>query len=355
MMRILFDPYDVLFFRDGRPFEAGDSHLGRSVTYIPQTTVTGAIRSLLYNLDSLKYRNLIKVGEEEPGFTVKGSFFYRGEELFHLPLDVARGENGLGILKLEATIKNYRPVTLEESLHFSRASGFLGLEGMKEYLRGRFDEDYVVNPPDVFLLEDRIGVGLDTSRTAKMGLLYRTRNLRPVKDVKISVWIDDGKSNGLRDIENDLAKAVATRLGGEGHFSFVKVENHKPWSKLNEELKKELGDKDNGIVKLYVATPLILSENNETGTVYTWDVSVALKELDVKAEIVKTFLGKPIRVEGWDFVRRRPKKPRFAVPPGSVYYLKIREGTENLNPVMKLGELQKLGFGLVFTGKVEGD
>jgi len=60
--------------------------------------------------------------------------------------------------------------------------------------------------------------------------------------------------------------------------------------------------------------------------------------------------GKPVIFSGWDFVTRKPKPTRYAVPAGSVYFVEF-EGEVKLDmPYLKLGKLTKLGYGLCFMG-----
>jgi CRISPR-associated protein Cmr3 len=46
-MRLFIDPLDVLFFRDGQPFVAGESHMAQSLFPPTALTFQGAIRSAI--------------------------------------------------------------------------------------------------------------------------------------------------------------------------------------------------------------------------------------------------------------------------------------------------------------------
>jgi len=369
-MRIIFNLYDVLFFKDSRPFNAGDAHLARTQPFVPPMTVTGAIRAALYSVNGEKYSSLINVGEEEPGFEVKGVFWCREkgskneeknesnrkecEELFPLPRDIVsvKGDEGdeLTVLTVHRPMHGYRVATANGRIHFSETGGYLPERTLIEYLKGELDDvkdisAKVIPTGEVFKRETRVGIRLEGSKTTVEGLLYRTENLRPERDIKVVAWVENDPN-----LEEGLKKAGAIRLGGEGHFAFIDVKNENPWKEIENSVAVE-GD----CIRLYVATPLII----QTDSGYTWDIlklNEVVKELagvGVQAELVKAFVSKPVRIEGWDVVRKRPKKPRFAVLAGSVYYLKVKEG--KVNPVMKLGELQNLGYGLVFAGNAKCD
>jgi len=357
-MRVFFNPYDILLFRDSRPFNAGEAHLARTRPFVPPMTVTGAIRAALYSVDNEKYSDFINIGKEKPGFKVKGAFWWNEalkEELFPLPKDIVKvnvdGTEGLKVLSVHEPSDGYRVVTADGGIRFSEASGYLSKKAIIAYLKGEFDNtddiyDRVIPIDEVFKTETRIGIGLNSSKTTVEGLLYRTENLRPEEGIKVVAWVEDHPK-----LKEGLREAGAIRLGGEGHFAFIEVkEDEKPWEDLEKEIELE-----SDCIRLYVATPLIV--HRDSG--YTWDITKALAgdEYNIEAELIKAFVSKPLRIEGWDLDSHRPKKPRFAVPAGSVYYLKVTSGLENIKPVRNLGELTCLGYGLVFAGnaKCEGD
>ncbi|NJE31236.1 type III-B CRISPR module-associated protein Cmr3 [Thermococcus sp. 18S1] len=345
-MRVIFDPYDVLFFRDSRNFSAGESHIGTSLPYVPPSTAVGALRHVLYRKNE-KCRVLANPGMDCPHFSVKGAFFAKnGVEVFPLPRDIVRvrvnGEEKYTVAKVHED----GVVTAMESVHFSPAHGFLKLDKLKGYLAGNLAQkdvvpfDTVTDTDKIFEFEERIGIGLNNGKTTEEGLLYRTRNLRPKEDVTVSVWVEGGENESNAKVRNCLGENEAVRLGGEGHFAFIEVDDGTPWERF-----KEI-HLNSGRIKLYVATPLIPRNDG-----YTWGITEVLKSIGIEAVVIKAFTDKPVRVEGWDYHYKAPKKVRYAIPAGSVYILEVRSGVEHLKPVMNLGELSCLGYGLVFMGR----
>jgi len=343
-MRIVMLPNDVLFLNSGREFSAGETHLGVTQPFVPPHTVAGAIRSALYLRDPSSFDGLIRPGEEEPGFEILGVFFLRDEELLPLPADVVEDENGdITPVSIEGDV-----VTASESIHFTPATGFLRMKDLLKYLKGEhLDFTKVIVPQEeVYTFEDRIGIGLTDEKTTAEGLLYRTRNLRLREGTGISVWLGE---NGevLRSV---LGREGLLRLGGEGRFvrySFDDAVPELPGSDVQE----------SDLLKLYVATPLILTDWKNGKAYSTWDPRKELaKALNIEEERIRIrwfFSGGILPLTGWDMKNKHPKAVRYAVSPGSVYYVEIEGGLSSLPGYMKLGELTRLGYGLVLPGRAK--
>ena len=98
-----------------------------------------------------------------------------------------------------------------------------------------------------------------------------------------------------------------------------------------------------------------LTVKKEDGTLniydkkFTGDIDHILKE-KVGIEPVKIYplLGKPYRISGWDYARKRPKENRYGVPEGSVYFITFEGEFNHDKPYINFGELNKLGYGLAF-------
>ena len=343
-MRIIMRPNDVLFLNAGREFSAGETHLGITQTFVPPHTVAGAIRSALYFKDSKGLDHLIRAGEEEPGFEILGVFFWKGTELFPLPADVVEDEDGrLVLASPEGDV-----VTASGSIHFSPATGFIRLDTLLDYLQGK-EVDFekaVISNEDVYTLEDRIGIGLTEKKTTAEGLLYRTRNLRLREGIGVSVWLGE-RGDQVRDA---LGATGLLRLGGEGRF--VRYS-------FDDDQVPELPEMDvrGSLVRLYVATPLVLITRRDGKEYSTWNLRHELsRALGVKAEKLRIrwfFSNGILPLTGWDMKNKYPKAVRYAVSPGSVYYVEIEGGLSSLPGYLKLGELKNLGYGLVLPGLIE--
>ncbi len=344
-MRLLMLPNDVLFLNSGREFTAGETHLGVTQSFVPPHTAAGAIRSALYLKNSTSYDYLIRAGEEEPGFEMLGAFFWKGVELFPLPADIVEDEDG----RLVQASLSDDVVTASGSVHFKPATGFLGMGNLRDYLSGKSINfgKALVPVEEVYTLEDRVGIGLDEKKTTVEGMLYRTRNLRLKEGVGVSVWLGERGE----ELRKALGEGGLLQLGGEGRFVRYSFEDS------SVELS-HIEAPEGTLLRLYVATPLILPARKNGRLYSTWDIRGELaRALGIDGGSIKVrwfFSGGILPLTGWDMARKHPKTVHYAVAPGSVYYVEIDEPV-SIPSYLKLGELRRLGYGLVLPGKtVEG-
>ncbi len=347
-MRILIEPNDVLLFRESKPFMAGEGHLARSVFPLPQV-IAGAIRSkiLIDSNFSNDAKKLVGFGKDEPEFTILGHFLFRNEEFFATPLDIATAKGIEGYFFVRPLkIWNGRFIFSGKHIHFKSVGGYLSCKHLIDYLGCDLNENELedIIRDDLFTRESRIGIKLGDAKVTEEGYFYKAEFLRLNKGVRLSVWLDDG----CEDVRAFLGEDGLIKLGGENRFAKFKFENKNPLSKLEEvweEIKEEINRKKK--FKLYVATPLLVKNNNS----YTWDIKAPLeKELNILIKNVYPLIGKPLTFSGWDYAENKPKSNRYAVPQGSVYFVEFKGKIEHDKPYLKLGELMKLGYGLCFMG-----
>ncbi len=348
-MRILIEPNDVLMFRESKPYTAGEAHLARSIFPLPQA-IAGALRSaiLINNNFSDEACEFTGYKEDEPKFEILGHFLFKDKEFFSTPLDVVKAKGVEGYFFVKPLFLEHwnRFIFKGKSIHFESVGGFLSFENLIEYLREDLNEDELedIVRHDLIIKESRIGIKLGDTKTTEEGFLYKAEFLRLSKCVKISVWIgeDGGKLNRL------LGNNGLIRLGGECRFARFEVKDENPLSKLEkvwDEIKEEINR--NGEFKLYVATPLLVKNDNR----YTWDVMHLLEnELNVRIRNIYPLVGKPLVFSGWNYANNRPKPNRYAIPSGSVYFVEFEGKIELDRPYLKLGKLKGLGYGLCFMG-----
>jgi CRISPR-associated protein Cmr3 len=342
---LLIDPSDVLMFRESKPFGI-EHHLARTTLPLPQT-IAGAIRSAIYlSNDSKTVKDVIGYGNEEPGFEILGTFFYRKvndevEILSECPRDITDT-----LRKVEPYRVGGIGVTIFKgvSIHFKPFNGFLSFDGLVEYLSGKeVGRENLVRREGVFVLERRVGIALTESRVTKEKHFYQTEMLRLRNGFGIAVWLDENLA--------ELADQGMLRLGGEGRFArFEKLHLEsgcfaaltENWNNIRKEINK------NGRVKLYFSTPAIFENGGYTSKLSESELE---EKLEVKkVEVVASLTGKPLSFSGWDYVAKKPKPTRYSIPAGSVYFIEF-EGELNTNkPYLKLGKLTNLGYGLCFLG-----
>lgn len=345
-MRLMISPFDVLMFRDFRPFNAGESSIAKSIYPSPQAIV-GAIRTKLllkYN-HSDEIRELIGYEKEEPGFEVYGIFFARDcDEVFPLPRNIVKHkadtEEFFKIKPMKVEWEN-RIILTGKYMHYKEVRGFLDKQNLQRYLAGEFQpsEANIIQEGDIVKREERIGIKLRDEKTSEEGFFYACQFLRLEENVGLSVWLDDR----LKDY---LGSTDIIKLGGEGRGAHYQIFND-----FEIDWEKDVIDRVNedGKFLLYLATPAIIEQN---GTC-TWDIKAEIEsKLGITVNSLYAAIDRAQPIGGWDAAKKIPKPVRYAIPPGSVYFIEF--SGEVLKVWVKLGKLSKLGFGLGFIG-VWGD
>ena len=346
-MRILLKPNDVLMFRESRSFTAGESYLARSTLPLPQT-ITGALRTaiLLYSNFSDEAKELAGYKREEPGFEVIGSFLYDKQEYFPTPLDIvkAKGMEDYFLVKPLPLLTGF--IFKGRHIHFESVGGFISYDNFIEYLKGKLVDGMLERlvKHDLFFKESRVGIKLSDVKVTEERFFYKADFLRLGEEVKISVWIENGD-----EVMNYLRNGLV-RLGGESRFAELKIEERdsleslrKEWNEITEVINEEKR------FKLYVTTPVLI-KNREY---FVWDIREKMEgqlKNSLKISRIYPLIGKPIAFSGWDLANNKPKPMKYAVPQGSVYFIEFRGKVEMEKPYLKLGELNRLGFGLCFVG-----
>ncbi|NJF24413.1 type III-B CRISPR module-associated protein Cmr3 [Thermococcus sp. Bubb.Bath] len=343
MIKMTITPYDVLFFRESRDFSAGENHVAESIEPMPHT-IAGAIMGFLYHTE--ERRKLIDLKNKKPNFSIQGAFFSLNDEpLFRIPMDVVEAEEKLAFLEPHKTPSdnpdNWAVMAVREgkrTLHFSPANGFIDYGTLKDYLGGTLSpgvmEEDIIEPEKVYKNEVRVGIGLNSAKTTEEGLLYRITTLRFKENAGIVVYV----SKNEEELQKVLGSSGILKLGGESRFAEFKIHPSETEEfPLNSE-PIELGK----TFKLYFATPLIINGNSVT--------EFFEKEIE-GAKVLKIFTDRPIPVTGWDMEEKKPKPIRWALPAGTVVWMRA-EGNVTVAP--KIGEMKEFGYGLVFVGKFRG-
>lgn len=315
--KITIVPNDVLLFRESRPFFAGESHVARSLFPLPQT-IAGALRSfILVNGNfSEKAKKCAGYKKEEPEFEIVGVFpVIEGEEVVATPINVVKNNCKISVVK---------PGEFKDRLFLPHegkpAGGFIPFDMLMKILSEKIDNSI---KPKKIPREKRIGIALDSTKTALEGHLYTVEFLR--MDA-ISVWIKDWcweKRGGT------------FKVGGESRFA----------SFYTEPLELSFGSVEGKRLFLYFATPTILGRDAVD--------SILRKIEDVtngrKPQLHLSVFGKPIPISGWDYAKNKPKGVKHAIPPGSLFFMGF-DAPVALPKYLKLGALTKLGYGLTFVG-----
>ena len=356
---LCLDPMDVLFFRDGRPFDAASRAYGGLP--LPRT-LSGALRTAMLaseSFDFAKLRDRSQTGSDggrpttrellkdhgAPDWILDARF--RGpwlvlafEEpgdtrcqaplpLFPVPATLARldcGKDKPGKWSRSRTRQGtppgwtdpgLRPLWRSGDREAKHPGGYLTLGGIRRFLEdGEPDDDQWYRDDELFGYDVRTGIGIDAETlTTASGQIYGVRMLALRHDVPIK-----GR-DGLRarvvlyeemilpestpardDLTHRLSRPIP--LGGEGRHAALKVVEAVKWPDV-------AADGDRSLWLL--ATPGIFGGRDGHRRADRPDA------IRTPARLAAASSGSPLAVSGWDIAMNGPRPTRFAVPAGAVY------------------------------------
>ena len=345
-MRQLFrlEPLDTLFFRGGRPF--GPTARGESGLPKPQT-IAGALRTALLNKAGIEPADVgkkIRAGEPfataaaafgEAGAAIgrvqfRGPWLGRnGALMYPMPaaLREVKGEGRLVRLDpLPGKLPGWRPKQASmnplwwpDRERLTSASGYVTAAGMSRYLRGAVPHNGEILPnEELFGFDERTGIGLNVvRRVVEEGYIYSARMLALRPNVYLYVEIA-----GLNEvIQLFPQEGSLIRLGGEGRRVAISPEDK------------------------VAAEPAVGAPSNLDGfSVVLTTAALAGGWRPVGLNPVAAAVPGYEAISGWDLARGGPKPNRFALPAGSVFFM--RPGAS----VKTISKDADLGWGSFLTG-----
>lgn len=375
-MWIWIDPFDVVLFRDGRPFNAGEGGHVRSQFPPMPNTLMGIIRTTILVQALAKtgqtlhdwqnggarpsLKALLGYSSRTPGtLQAKGPLVARREEgtvrpYLPMPLDVLAQEAGTGMFHLLAPGADpipgmsseplTRPLWSADESPGSAEAGersFTVLrESLRGYLRGEKEGGAIglttVESDDLFQRERRLGIRLDnTRRVSEEGMLYTAEMVRTAADSGLLVCLEG--ADAFWEEEN-LPREGLLALGGErraGRYQLLgpDIDTHIESLKNLIAVESEAARR----FKLYLVTPASFQpEAGRPGWLpdmvgsprYEDGVSSYMCRSDpLEFRLVGAAVGKPMAVSGWSLSHERPNASRRLVPAGSVYYFELERGS----------------------------
>jgi len=248
MLKFVIQPFDVLFFRDSRPFNAGDT--ARSIFPPFPHTFAGAICSVIYQHKKVKDPQILK--------NVYGPFLYFKNEnkiYFPKPADIYSERK-----KGKKTEKLF-PLKISDDVDFSLFKfsntnkpneidklplykgqeevepfeGLISEDGLQRWINGdEVNKSEIKGFGEIFEYEERVGIrqNLSVHTVVEEDGLYRIRFLR-LKDGWSFVFYAEFDCEKLPDELNDENKIKqfyesqtprVLKLGGEMKNAYYKVE-----------------------------------------------------------------------------------------------------------------------------------
>ena len=398
--QIFIEPSDVLLFRDGRPFSAGEGHRARSIFPPTPNTMQGVIRSKVLSDRCGRYetyKNGCNDCEKQSNCTIpdeigrpaqngRGSYGnlqirgaiiskYENSQVtpyFPVPADVVEvkekseqrdhakprlrflqplsqklyGDNDLSGNDLSDDPQSkLLPLWTQEKTPVEGVQGYWEQKDLQKYLLQDYQSLSKYTKADtLYLREPRYGIDVDNARqTVKEGQLYQTEFIRCKEYIGLYTEVD-----GVSDLGGNLIAIGGENRAAQCHHLEKKID----WGKFTQDLEKQLQKADR--FKIYFATPTIF----DAGWLPNWlsknDLSGAYQGIPV--QLVAASIPRYQTIGGWDVAYNRPKPTNRAIPTGSVYYF-----TSNAKPseIIKAFHWQniadessdaQIGFGLALVG-----
>lgn len=408
-MKLFFEPQDFLFFRDNRPFSAGEAFAGASRELPLPSVIYGAIRTFLLqqagvNFDDYsKYTTVVEGAKNYPiisvtgiptangSLSVKGPYLAKrnpdgslNEVFFTKPFDVIKYKKSkdnpdYGILEpdLQSQLKTNFPYGYLKPLRvrerdwiedendesenparyereqedFEQLVVFKQTPTMKNYLQGLNPElkrsTYVLTS-DIQIAESRIGIAIGDANVTQSGRFYSISGHRMHESYGLAFEIEglDAQAEAL------FLGQFWFHLGGERRFGQAQILE----ATQNEIAPTAPSDLDKQF-KLVLATPAVF----KNGWLPGWlDVNGkgALPHTHIQVKLVSAVVGKPVIFSGYDMAMNQPKPIRKAVPAGSVYYFEVERNDQQEDLTLVHNQTIsddisdcRAGFGVAFVGR----
>ncbi len=346
MRLITFDPLDSLFFREAKPFNAGEGGFLDSQFPPSAQSLSGAIRTAIGEANSIDWSKpkeieaMLGTADDPRHLEFSGPYLLKdGQPLYPVPLNLLYSKKEQKWTRLHPT-QNSHPSdmgeqqfpTPKQTLEGGKPieEGWLDANEFKKVLNGALPERHITQKA-LYEREARVGIGRDNRKgVVNEGLLYFTRHLRLLENVKLGMAI-----GGL---STEISQYV--RLGGEGRLASLKEETLSPLPIPSTE-----NNKLEGVIIILLTHGDFAGENEPN-----WE---KLKpDLDLK--LISACIGKPIREGGWDYANKRPKPLKSLVPAGSCYFVQskscaIEEVIKELHG-KKIGQRNVFGYGEIAVG-----
>lgn len=325
-MQVVIKPIDVWFFRDGKPFAAGEDHLAETTFPPSPFTLQGAIRTKVLVEKSVNPSEFARKGipDTDVGYGDNfGKLQLRGPLLMHkkdgnwerlipIPADVVRVGKRFELLRPEKSLpfttnlpNNLQLLWAKTDERVLDARGWLPESEWVRYLKGQ-PPRCIVPTDELFSFEHRFGIAIDSDRgTTQEAMLYQARFVRLKSNT--ALWAE---LEGVR-----ISKEGFLRFGGEGRGAFYET-IQPPLQPLFEFSAPFRNEKR---FKVVLVTPAWFSGGWQPKN---GDWSVIFR---ARVRLVGAAIPHSQRLGGFDVAKNMPKPMRPFVPAGAVYFFEADE------------------------------
>jgi CRISPR-associated protein Cmr3 len=364
-------PNDILFFRNEKPYDTGESTYAETMDMFYPSTVYGALRSKIlfdYCKDYGKFKSgkagrlteVIGTPQRYGSLRIEALGLWKNDKpYFPVPEDLVKGKSetedeekifSLTMIKSDQWQSNlpveYSLISQNSNRVEPPQCSYISNLQLEWYLNSELDNKLTDNKEEFFEKEYRTGILMDFNRrNAEEGYLYTRDVLRFMNGCGFYI-----KTKGEDDL---LAKDSLIKLGGDMRSCELKYLNNTGEIELKDETKEKIID--TGLFKIYLMTPAIFKKGwlpENTNSSLEWELSDNLK-----AKILTAAVGKYDTASGWDIASNSPKTGYRTVPAGSVYYCKALNDLtasiiEDLNGSTVSDVKSKEGFGIIYIGGI---
>lgn len=322
MTTYFLEAEDVLFFRDGRPFNAGEDHHAAGRFPPPPSVIQGVFRShyLVHKGVSLEdetsIRQAVGDGGDYKGLRLGAPLLARIHadnrltRYFPTPADAFLADES-GVIRprlLEAVDRH--PLTVQGLRYLLTAprnspatkvdiGAYLSEDDFADYfLRGK--AVCPVKAGDLFAREARLGIQLESGRrSTQTGMLYEAEFIRPNQGVGLAVEMD-----GLPG----FPESGVMRAGGEGRALRYRAVQPPSFAVRFAQAGESLPAR----FKAYFASPAWFEEGWKPKD---WSVF-----FEGEVEIVAAAIGGYEAIGGYDLLKKEQKPAGRWLPAGSVLF-----------------------------------
>jgi len=379
-------PFDTLFFRDARPFVAGEDNLALS-HFPPAPSVTyGALRtaSLVHaDVDLIEF----KTGKAENVPSAAGTKSELGTLYLTGPILARRQAGGVKLLfpsPLNLVYKERSPdYDLEFLLPEVYASGtnlplsfnlcmaqekvectdrYLSLDQAFALLAGTIPRTLgdLTSREAFWRSDNRVGIARTKARTAEEGMLYSSQHVQIDNHPQNTDQVG-GLAVKVLDGENDLPPKSTIQLGGEKRFcEFEEISLAQPTEFQIKKIVEKISE--NQRFFLWLVSPAIFSHNEYAFVPGFIDPKTLIGQLDGQdIKLVACQVGRAVSIGGWNIADNTHKPMCRAVPAGSIYFFEFsNKKTESIGKFVEkwmlrpipgqMLDYEKQGFGTILIG-----
>ena len=380
-MKYVLKPVDTFFFKNHKSLNPGEDSFAEGIFPPLPGTVYGALRSAyIHNETTIHdYVNgtapeavyqYAGTPEKKGAFSLKGVYISRGSrELVPMPNDYQLVSE---MMEDGTEIDQAYPLQLRKYHDNSHSDhheyGLFGPIDEKsdspegyyidyDHLVNGMNDGGVVNGLNMYNLSDMM------DRETKIGLQRDHRTLQAVDGMlyqismsRFSEGFHSDQSPGLIVDVNDDHQAFSTlsvlRLGGRGRpwkiepLSNEDREDHRLREKIVQAISKS------HVARIVLKTPAIWKKGHRPERYDDASGELMLGD-DLTVKVLSSSMPRPSLIGGWDMVNNRPKPRVPAVKPGSVLYVEVKEGQEELfcqriEDMQLTDDLHEEGYGRMY-------